>query len=138
MRSPAGVLATLLLCLGVAGAGAAQAAGNKVYRWLDAQGRVHYGDQPPPSASEVQTRAGGLTGAGLVTPLAASAASASESDSEAAESCEELQQRANTWRNAQSIVETDVLGNEKTLSEEERQQLVAKADARIAEAGCDE
>lgn len=46
--------ARLALCLAVLGS--AQA-GDQVYRWTDAQGRVHYGDHPPASAAPARIRA---------------------------------------------------------------------------------
>jgi murein DD-endopeptidase MepM/ murein hydrolase activator NlpD len=45
VRRPALLLAALLPVLACAGAHA----GDKVYRWVDKQGRVHYGDRPPPA-----------------------------------------------------------------------------------------
>ncbi len=42
-------LALLLVC-------AAAAAGNKVYRWTDEQGRVHYGDRVPAGVSATRLR----------------------------------------------------------------------------------
>jgi len=45
MRS---VAATVALGLALFGAGAAR--GQEMYRWLDAQGRVHFGSEPPPDA----------------------------------------------------------------------------------------
>lgn len=43
----------LLIVLGLL-AGAAQA--GEAYRWVDAEGKVHYGDRPPADTKEVETR----------------------------------------------------------------------------------
>lgn len=43
MRGTWGILGAAALAAACAGASAAD-----VYKWVDAQGRVHYGDQPPP------------------------------------------------------------------------------------------
>ena len=43
---PAGLLSLLLLLMG------ATAQAGDIYRWTDAQGRTHYGDQPPASGAE--------------------------------------------------------------------------------------
>jgi len=43
----------LLCCLALMPLGA-QA--DKLYRWVDAQGKVHYGDMPPADAAQVETR----------------------------------------------------------------------------------
>jgi murein DD-endopeptidase MepM/ murein hydrolase activator NlpD len=47
--------AALLLALACIAAGAVHA-GDKVYRWVDKQGRVHYGDRPPAGAAAAKVR----------------------------------------------------------------------------------
>ena len=43
------VALSLLLGVGLATAG-------DIYRWTDADGRVHYGDQPPPQGTSYETQ----------------------------------------------------------------------------------
>lgn len=54
--------AAVILAIGIAGAGVAEAQGKKVYRWVDDKGQVHYGDSIPPEYanqdSEVLNRQG--------------------------------------------------------------------------------
>jgi len=47
----------------------ATAAGAQAYRWTDASGKVHYGDQPPPNAraAEVSMRISSYAGAPTVS-----------------------------------------------------------------------
>ncbi len=46
---------TILMWIGLAIFPLAVEAGE-LYRWVDAQGKVHYGDAPPPDAAQVETR----------------------------------------------------------------------------------
>ncbi|HWS76892.1 MAG TPA: M23 family metallopeptidase [Thermomonas sp.] len=51
LRRPAWFAAGLVLALSAAHAG------DQVYRWVDKNGRVHYGDRPPASATPMKVRA---------------------------------------------------------------------------------
>ena len=107
---------SLLLAL-VFLASAAQA--QKIHRWVDEQGRVHYGDRPPAGAEEVPIRkrnAPALT-ENLVDP-----------------SCEEKRAKLIDYRDAARIVETDALGNEKEYSPEQRQMLIERTEASVLDA----
>lgn len=46
------MIATLLLVLGCAGLIQTQAQAQTLYRWVDQEGKVHYGDRPPPKAAK--------------------------------------------------------------------------------------
>jgi hypothetical protein len=54
-------LCALLACI--------PASAQQVYRWVDADGRVHYTDKPPPGlkASEVQSRISSYAGTPVVS-----------------------------------------------------------------------
>lgn len=112
MRTTA--LALLLLPLSWPLSAAAQA----VYRWVDAQGRVHYGDpaSAPPGARPVPLRAPPTAAAAtpLPSPLPA--------DTDA---CAQARERLATYESAERIVETDSLGEEREYSPEARERLIA-------------
>lgn len=65
----------LLLVPPVLAMAAAAASAQQLYRWTDAQGRVHITDTPPPaSARSVEKKAGSVAGVGTQTPYALSQA----------------------------------------------------------------
>lgn len=43
-----------IVAIGLAAAGALAPAAAEVYKWVDAQGRLHYGDKPPPGAQPAE------------------------------------------------------------------------------------
>lgn len=56
MRALAPVVLATLVVLPLLLAGGAGHAGDRVYRWTDKQGRVHYGDRPPANAAPARVR----------------------------------------------------------------------------------
>lgn len=75
-------IATLLSVAAVILALAAAASGaDAVFRWTDAQGKVHYGDKPPASAksTEVANRISSYSGPPTVTERRGTAAAANQS-----------------------------------------------------------
>ncbi|MBL6752068.1 MAG: DUF4124 domain-containing protein [Nevskia sp.] len=112
-----------LLCAALLFAASALAEGQ-VYRWVDQTGQVHYGDQPPPTAT-------------LINPLPAAAApapAAPAADSQAAKQAEECKRRKDqlgVYKTAASVSETDALGNVHQYSPEEKQKLVERTQKYV-------
>ncbi len=117
-----GACAVLLLVM----AGSVMAAG-KTYRWVDANGKVHYGDQPPPNATAVTEKPAGAA------PAVDDGAKAGGTD---AAECERRTQKLNQYRNAAAVTETDSLGNKREYTEAERQKLVERAEQSVRDGGC--
>ena len=100
----------LMLCL------ANTAEAQKMYRWVDEQGRVHYGDRPPPGKRQELRKAR--------DPSAGQDAAGAE----VSEACRELEQRLASYRSATELVEQDALGNKRSYTPEQRAQLIARTE----------
>lgn len=116
-------LTLTLLCCSLAFA--AQAA--DVYKWKDAQGHVHYGDQPKNGSEKVN-----------VSPVNSEAEVKASADAAAqraqkAQDCGRKRDQLSSYQSALRIVEKDALGNEREYSEAERQKLIALKQKQIAE-----
>ncbi len=109
-------------------------AAGKTYRWVDAQGKVHYGDQPPPNAAEITP---GKSPAAQAASTVANAAVPARPVSGALgpEECQRRRDLLASYRNAAAITETDALGNRRDYSEDERQQLIARTEQALRD-GC--
>lgn len=97
-----------------------------VYKWKDANGRVHYGDQPASGAEKVN--------AGPANAAAADAAdnAADQSAQKRAEECSRMREQLANYKTASKIVETDSLGNQKEFSDDERKKLLDRTQKQIA------
>lgn len=104
----------LSLCL----AAPAAARGAAIYRWVDAQGGVHYGDQPAPGAAEIPDRA---------MPASDTQAPPASAD------CEAARQRLQQYRDAESIIEENALGQRRTLDAAQQAQLLERTQAQVGE-----
>jgi hypothetical protein len=126
---------TLVLTLVLAVIAMPALAGN-VYRWVDKDGKVHFGDRPPPGAQHVQLRRSGAS-----VPAPAGGEDAQEPGEEAAAAraaaCEREREKLRNYRGADRIVQTDALGQESELDEEQRQQLLELTERRMRE-HCDD
>lgn len=111
-----------LLASGLCSAALAQE--PSIYRWVDADGHVHFGDRPPSVEAEKMKQA-----AATRPP-----AEADESRAADAAACEAAQARLASYRNADSIVEEDSLGQRRTFDDAQRQQLIARSEQRRDEA----
>jgi len=109
-------LSMLLLIVGAANA----FADGKLYRWVDANGGVHYGDQPVGSAQEVEPKsvqsAKSTDTTAAQAPLAPGGASAEE--------CQRKRDQLGSYRTAGKVSETDGLGNTRDYTPEEKQKLI--------------
>jgi len=127
MRTAAGVgliglvAASLLFC------GAAGADGT-LYRWVDKDGRVHYGDDPAAANNARQVEPNPLNSGG-------GSGSSSGGDDAAAQKqaaeCKSKSEVLGRYKNAATISETDALGNTREYSADEKDQLVAKTQKYI-------
>lgn len=112
------VLLTVALVVGVV---ATPAQADKVYRWVDEKGKVHYGDRPAQGAEQLKLRRPGQ---------AVPSAPADESPSE---QCLQAQQQLREYQGAERIVERDALGNERQYSPEQHAQLIARTQDKVQE-----
>jgi len=104
---------------------------GKVYRWTDAQGRVHYGDQPSGNAQSVAPKVPTLEApAAGDTPAARKTASGAPPLG----TCEEKKAQLASYRRAAKITETSALGETREYSAEQKQQLIERTEAAVKEA----
>jgi hypothetical protein len=103
-------------------AASAAAQDSKLYRWVDKDGHVHYGDQPGANsnASPVNIRSINTTDNLASDPAKAAAAQ------KQAEACKQKSDQFGQYQKASTITETDALGNKHEYSADEKNQLIAK------------
>lgn len=92
---------------------------NKLYRWVDEQGRVHFTDRPP-QGQRVETL--------RVRPPPAAAP---EQRNEVSAECLQAREKLAEFQNAERIVERDGLGQERAYSEQERALLIARSQNQV-------
>lgn len=111
-----------------------------LYRWVDAQGKVHYGDQPPPQQDTEQVELKYI-GKGEPTPPPKDAEPEPGADpvlnllepdpslllKPSPERCAAARQRLQIYINARRLENTDEYGQRKILSDAERQKYIAGA-----------
>ncbi len=100
-----------------------------VYKWKDADGRVHYGDQATAGAQKVD--------GAVVNGAAADEAdnAADQSKQKHAEECGRKRDQLANYKKASKIIETDSLGNQKEFNDDERQKLIEKTQKQVTD-GC--
>lgn len=122
-------LTMLLLCL------SAVASAADIYKWTDAQGRVHYGNQPPaqddaakkievnapPSLTQQQQERDKVLASG-------------EKTKRQFEDCKRSKEQLTTYQSASRVVQKDALGGEKELDAEQRAKLIQVTQQHIKEA----
>lgn len=117
-----------LLCFGTAVMAA------DIYKWTDAQGRVHYGNQPPPQdddAKKIEVNAPpSLT---QKQQERDKELATSEKTKKQFEECKRSKEQLTTYQSAASIVQKDPLGGEKELNAEQRAKLIQITQQRIKE-----
>lgn len=103
---------------------------TSVYRWVDAQGRVHFGDPASaPSAAERVNPPPVTTTAAVpkdATPEAERQADGGE--------CARARTRLTTYLAAERVIETDALGQQREYSGDQREQLIARAELEANQA----
>lgn len=103
----------------------------EVYKWTDAQGRVHYGDRPrQQDAQKVVINAGSGDGGSSAAREASAVEKLKMQDKKYAD-CKNRKDQLANWKLASKIVEQDGLGKERTYSDEEKKQLIAKNQASL-------
>ncbi|MET0681117.1 MAG: DUF4124 domain-containing protein [Burkholderiales bacterium] len=132
----------------------AMAAHAQVYRWVDEQGKVHYGERPPRSAKATPVEDKLAAPPGTAAPKAAPDASQQERDfqrrrmereqkeareqkaaEKAKQQCERERTRLAQLRNVRRIsAGADEKGNLRYLSEGERADAIAAQEAAVARA----
>ena len=114
--------ASLLLC-------AATGADATLYRWVDKDGHVHYGDQAAANAKPINPN---MLNGGEDASVAGSDAKAAEAAKQAA-ACKTKNDQLTQYKAAATVTETDALGNVHEYSPEQKDQLVAKIQKYIDE-----
>lgn len=99
-----------------------------LYRWVDAHGQVHYGDQPPDGAQRVRQRL--HDGSAPAPAPASSAAPAADGGGACRRAKAELQR----YRSATSITATDPLGKSQVYTAAQRDKLIAVTQTRVDQA----
>ena len=101
----------------------ADAAGGKLYRWVDKDGHVHFSDQPAPAAQEVKAK----------LPNSADAATAVDADKQAAD-CQRKKDQLAAYRSAIKVSETNSIGQTREYSEDEKAKLIELTEKSVREA----
>ena len=106
---------------------AAAFAGSDIYKWTDAQGKVHYGDKPKTGGEEVEIKGTGGNGPRLVDPDAEKAQAARDAE------CKSRQAKLAKYRAAPSISEQDELGHVKEYNDTERALFLERYEKKVQE-----
>lgn len=103
----------------------ASTATAEVYQWRDAAGRLHFGDQPPAHVDYQRFEpSGGIADDPAPAPEREASPQLVE-DSEGTDECAEARETLERYRNADRLVETTDDGEERALSEAEREEAIA-------------
>ena len=107
-------ITTTTLCIVAAVLMSFSASAQKMYKWVDDQGQVHYSDRPTKGAKELPVPH---------PPTARSTEVGATGDSEL---CAQKRAQLEQYQSAASIVEADALGNKREYSDVQRQQLIER------------
>ena len=118
MRRNAFVLLAMLL--------AAPAGAGQVYKWVDQAGRFHFSDTPQPGWTRID--------AGHSNTMTAEVPAGAKADGKREADCRQRRDELASYRNAARIVERDALGNEHEYSAEQKKQLIAVSEQKVAAA----
>lgn len=133
------------LCVLLAAAGLPLHTMAGVYRWTDSGGQLHFGDRPPPGvqAQRLQpgSRLGEIPPPSSRRPTEPQRQAAAEDAPPLRErdipSCAKARETLTSYQSASRIIETDLLGEERELSETQRTRLIARQE-RIVDRACAE
>lgn len=114
---------TLLLCA------TTLAPAADIYKWKDAQGRVHYGNNPADGAEKIDVNA--PASQIQLQKDREKALSADEKQAKRLEDCKRSKEQLLTYQNAVNIIQKDSLGGEKELNDKERAKLVEITQQKI-------
>ena len=104
-----------------------------VYRWVDADGRVHYTDKPVQNSEPVNTHTGQPRGAQPLPGPTPDPNLTPEQVTQRKTDCEQKKQQLTSYKAAAKIVETDSLGRQHEFSEDERKLLLQKTEQGMQE-----
>ncbi|MGH8541146.1 MAG: DUF4124 domain-containing protein [Stenotrophobium sp.] len=113
------VAVTLLALTGLAFAGS-------VYKWTDAQGHVHYGDNP----AKLSAQKLDIDAANGEKPPATKTDTAAQK-AKHVEDCSRKRDQLATYKSAGRIIEKDNLGKEHEYTADERKQLIEQTQKQI-------
>lgn len=116
---------SMMLMLGISG-WSVNASAAKFYRWVDAQGQVHFSDLPHARAKTLHLH--------LSKPTASQADQTPALDNHDAAACKQATQQLARYRHASTITETDALGRSHVLSKAQRKKLVDRTQAKVKKA----
>ncbi len=110
--------------------GTGQAGQTKLYKWVDAQGNVHFGDQASAktNAEEMVVRTAGPSGNAPAKDEEKGKAQPSKADSE---ECKAAQKRLDEYNRAPFLYETGDDGKRHILPEKERQEIMNAAKEQV-------
>ena len=115
------------------------AASAELYKWVDENGDVHFGDRPQHSNAgriELAYAAGNearRSGGDAETSADESAAAKSERERAEAYFCKQATEAYESYKSAPSLYETDEDGERRYLSDDEIADLLADTKSKIAE-----
>lgn len=109
----------LALCCG-------PAAAVEVYKWVDQNGVVHYGDKPKHGAEALDVR--------QPPPSETALAEAARQQEARTADCQKRRAQLDSYRKATAIKETDGLGRTREYSEAERLAFLERTEKQVAEA----
>jgi len=116
----------LLVGLAASGAGAAE----RVYKWVDAEGVVHFGQQPPAEAKAEAIKV--QQGYSTKDTEAPAELTAEEKQAAAdAETCRTATENHKTLSGAGEVTRVDEYGEKHTMSQEEKDAEAARAKAAM-------
>lgn len=117
-----------VLLIAVLLASTAVASAGEVYKWVDQDGKVHYGDRPKTQPAEAVTTKPGHRPDEPLDPDAEKAAASRNA------ACAAKRKQLESYQAATVIKQTDALGQTREFGEAERQKLLALTTAEVEKA----
>lgn len=128
----------LALCLGLL---ACTTSASELYRWVDEQGKVHYGDQPPPKQDKEALKlqyskapvspTPAASALGPVTPRIELREGGGVAQFDQGK-CDSAKQRLLLYKTAQRLERPDEFGRVRNATDEERKALIEGAEQIVA------
>lgn len=112
--------ALVLIVAALAWSSTSRAAGN-LYRWVDAQGQVHFSDRAHDNAQRLN----------LHVPAAAASSPPPPATAIDDAACKQDKARLDRYRKATSITGTDALGKTHVFTPAEQQKLIARTQVAV-------
>lgn len=102
----------------------------EVYKWKDANGRTHYGDRPNQNAEKITVKPGSGSDPSIAESGRKELEALKMKDDKYAR-CQQKREQVETWKSAGKIIEKDGLGREKEYSNDEKAQLISRAQSQM-------